>query len=289
MKPGQDPLRLLDPRSNVSEDVRKAVSAGRAELPDPEALARIAAKLPPAFGQGSSGLSGERPCPPKLHPPLPAAAPSIVPSIVPSALLGGALGALVSGAVALWTPSPAAPPPTATVSAASMQTAALKGPEPSRSPAEKEALSPPAQTVSSSTTQAAFDSEPAPSSPTGGSAKGAPPPATSGTTSAESTGGRRLAAGGGASSLETESALLQRAQAALQTSPSSALSLAEEHLTRYPNGRLSEEREVITIAALVALGRSTEAEARASAYIASRPRSAYRPRIEALVPQLRAP
>ena len=83
---------------------------------------------------------------------------------------------------------------------------------------------------------------------------------------------------------DTESALLQRAQQALSGRPGAALALANEHLARYPGGMFAQEREVIAVSALVAMGRAGEARTRAAAFVAAYPRSAHRPRVEALAP-----
>jgi hypothetical protein len=76
-------------------------------------------------------------------------------------------------------------------------------------------------------------------------------------------------------------------QTALATDPARALALATEHEQRFPRGALGQEREVIAVGALVALGRAPEARARAARFVERFPGSAYRQRIEALVPGLR--
>ena len=83
---------------------------------------------------------------------------------------------------------------------------------------------------------------------------------------------------------ESEVALLQRAQAALGASPAQALAITDEHQRRFRGGILGQEREVIAINALVRLGRSGEARSRATRFLTSYPRSAHRPRLEALLP-----
>lgn len=75
--------------------------------------------------------------------------------------------------------------------------------------------------------------------------------------------------------LESESALLERARRELNGNPSRALALANEHARRFPRGMLSQEREVIAIAALRHLGRSTEADQRAARFDRSYPNSAH--------------
>lgn len=62
---------------------------------------------------------------------------------------------------------------------------------------------------------------------------------------------------------ETEVSLLARARRTLRRDPARTLELVEEHQARFPSGQFIEEREVLAIDALVALGRQPLAEARA--------------------------
>jgi len=81
----------------------------------------------------------------------------------------------------------------------------------------------------------------------------------------------------------TEIALLRDAQDALRSSPATALSLADEHAAHFAAGILSQEREVIAIEALIMVGRLDEARARAARLFRAVPRTAYRPRVQALL------
>jgi hypothetical protein len=65
---------------------------------------------------------------------------------------------------------------------------------------------------------------------------------------------------------ESEAALLQRAQAALATDPARALVLTREHRRRFPQGSLSQEREVIAIEALKRVGAERAAGEKASEF-----------------------
>lgn len=87
---------------------------------------------------------------------------------------------------------------------------------------------------------------------------------------------------------ESEGALLARAQAQIGSNPGGALSLTELHRSRFPKGSLGQEREVIAITALVAMGRTAEARSRAEAMIAANPGSAHRRRLSVIVPGLPA-
>lgn len=81
----------------------------------------------------------------------------------------------------------------------------------------------------------------------------------------------------------TEIALLRDARLALKSSPARALELAESHARTYPNGKLTQERELIAISALVGLGRRTAALSRASRFEQVFPQSPYRKQIGALL------
>jgi len=87
-----------------------------------------------------------------------------------------------------------------------------------------------------------------------------------------------------ASGNETEASLLTRAQAQIGSNPGGALSLADRHRALFPKGNMVQERELIAVSALVALGRTTEARERAEAFVAAHPQSAHRRRLSALVP-----
>ncbi|WP_437710239.1 hypothetical protein WMF45_36245 [Sorangium sp. So ce448] len=80
---------------------------------------------------------------------------------------------------------------------------------------------------------------------------------------------------------------LAGAEACVGARPAEALALADAHLARFPGGALAQEREVIAVGALKALGRGGEALARANRFVAAHPSSAYRRRLEILVPELR--
>jgi len=80
-----------------------------------------------------------------------------------------------------------------------------------------------------------------------------------------------------------EMRMLEAAQAALASAPSSALAACEEHARTYPRGALAEEREVLAVDALLRLGRRSAAEERAARFRAAHPASAHVRRLEALL------
>jgi len=82
--------------------------------------------------------------------------------------------------------------------------------------------------------------------------------------------------------LEAELALVNEAQRVLASDPKRALALAEEHAKRFPDGALAQEREVVAISALLALGRRDAAVSRGAKFAATWPRSAHLVRISAM-------
>jgi hypothetical protein len=81
-----------------------------------------------------------------------------------------------------------------------------------------------------------------------------------------------------------EASLLGRAQSVLASEPKLALRLTEQHRRDYPRGRLAQEREMIAIQALVALGRRAQGSARAQQFRSAHPSSVHRRRLDALLP-----
>lgn len=97
------------------------------------------------------------------------------------------------------------------------------------------------------------------------------------------------AAASPAPTLEAELALLEVARSA---APPAALAALERHRVEFEHGMLADEREVLRVETLCALGRASEAEAIASAFLAAHPSSPLRSRIEAVCkdkPHARAP
>ena len=84
------------------------------------------------------------------------------------------------------------------------------------------------------------------------------------------------------SSLSDERALLDRVRSELaENDPANALNLVDEHTRRFPKAQLAEEREVLAVQALVALGRYDEARTRAAKLRAAAPNSLFLPAIDA--------
>jgi hypothetical protein len=98
-----------------------------------------------------------------------------------------------------------------------------------------------------------------------------------GTTSAKPSAGQGKAL--------SEAALLEQARRVLNSSPSSALLLANQHRARFPNGVLTQEREVIAIEALRRLHRNGEADQRAAGFSKAFPGSAHQRMVDEVVPK----
>jgi hypothetical protein len=89
-----------------------------------------------------------------------------------------------------------------------------------------------------------------------------------------------------AASLEQETALLERAQAALRRGDAQrALSLLAEHTWRFPTGHLSEARDVARILALCQSGHVTQSREQAARFLATRATSPFAARVRASCPE----
>ena len=80
-----------------------------------------------------------------------------------------------------------------------------------------------------------------------------------------------------------EERLLNEAHEALAASPKRALALAQSHARRYPHGQLVAERDLITIEALVGLGRRHEAEALGRDLRKTAPNNVYEERLDQIL------
>lgn len=80
-----------------------------------------------------------------------------------------------------------------------------------------------------------------------------------------------------------EAGMLQSASAVLASDPREALSRLDRHEQEFPRGQLAAEREFLAVDALRALGRTSEARARAEALVARFPASPYAARTRRLL------
>lgn len=86
-----------------------------------------------------------------------------------------------------------------------------------------------------------------------------------------------------------EARVLESARRSLEADPARALSLIDEHASRFPSGALSEERELLAVDALLRAGRTDAARERAAAAIAAHPGGVQTARIRSLIENRRAP
>jgi hypothetical protein len=82
-----------------------------------------------------------------------------------------------------------------------------------------------------------------------------------------------------AATAPSEIELLRDARFALRQSPARALELTDQHVRLYPQGKLAQERELLAISALVALGRRTAALSRGANFERLFPASPYRKQV----------
>jgi hypothetical protein len=182
---------------------------------------------------------------------LPAAAGALF--WAPHAALGAALGAVVTTAVVvpriLHTPAPA-------------PVVAERVPSPPTRPKEREQERPAAP--------------PAPGASAAEHAVPAAPPS-------GAIGRLPVARESGEHDLSREARALESARELLARSPAQALSLLSRHEREFPDGTLAVERELLTVDALLRLGRRSEAEARGRALRGRAPSSLYERRLEKML------
>jgi TolA-binding protein len=83
--------------------------------------------------------------------------------------------------------------------------------------------------------------------------------------------------------LAGETLLLARAQSALATDPARALAATREHERRFPRGQLAAERDFLAAQALLAMGQTRTAQARARRVIREHPSSIASARARAML------
>ena len=314
MSKPQDPPRLLNTSSDTTDAVRAVLRAGKRELPGPSDLARLAARLPlgplppPSGSPPPAPSSPPAPSPPAAAlPPRPSgllATSAATPSVIPGAIVGAVLGlgvvagvwlrdaavsapsaGMPSGVVTAGVSAGAASPTTVAASPTTVAVA-LNADSPLLADRKVDRAAPESARPSVEERSPSGASS-LPGDLTRGPSAAAPraedtgplsPEASDAGVSVGATSPLRAAAPEG----ETEVHLLQRAQSALDLDPGSALALTGEHARRFPQGALDQESELIAIRALLALGRASEARARAERLLDRFPGSAYRGRIESL-------
>lgn len=262
----KDPPSVSDPNSNASALVRALVSAGQSDLPAPERIDGVWARLGPlSAAPASSGDAG---------------------GAASGAAAAGAAGATAKSAAALKLAA-------GLLFGLAVAGGAVVGVRRARAPDGPQGLHAPRAAIGASPLRAVA---PAPAA----SAEDVAVPVTSLPFAAPPTmrPSVALATASPAASAnvvpqappaqqeapaESEISLLQAAKAALRDDPAAALALADRHARRFAVGALAQEREVIAIEALVALGRADDARDRGARFERDFPQSAHRLRVESLL------
>lgn len=246
-----DPTRLSE-GSEAPEELRNLLQGAREDMPTESQLKRVATRLGPLLGGAAVGTA--------------AGAGAASTSGATASATGGAAVAIKVGAAlvaagvigggAIWFATrPGALPPSHDKHAAPVAAPATPARAEHRQAATPAATSVPEQTLPAAPEHAAPKAAQQPKP-----AKASPP--------AEK-------------AAPSEASLLQAAQSALKTDPHRALALVDEHRRLYPNGALSQEREVIAIEALSRLGRSKEAKEKAKDFKQRYPDSAHESKVGA--------
>jgi hypothetical protein len=127
--------------------------------------------------------------------------------------------------------------------------------------------------------------EPAPSATVAPSVE--PSVETSAAPSAPPSSARPQASARSDATRENENEMLDRAHRALASNPAETLAIVHKHAAMFPRGRLGAEREILTIEALLRLGRTREARARAESLLQRAPRSIYAERVRSMLDRMR--
>lgn len=225
-------------------ELQELLRSARTDVPNARDLSGLEAKL---------GALLDAPAPPTAEPAPPAGPEATASSAVPglaklAALI--AVGGLIGGGVYWGTQSAGEPEPA--------------------TPAVVPVPAPPARDV-----QPAPRPESAPSEPS--AAEAAPPASMDEAGAAANEPPKQRAQ---VAAKPSEAALLNQAQQALKSDPRRALELTRRHKQLYPQGSLSQEREVIAIEALARLDKKSSAHERAEAFSEKYPESAHQKKVD---------
>ncbi len=261
----QNPLRLYDPAAGAPAALRELLDAGRRDLPSPDQIGRLSAKLgplldaPPAPGPGGAS-----------SPPGFLGSPKALAALLGAgAVAGGLVWYLLGAQAGSNPPLPTHGGPPEIAEPASKSPVKPAPVNPAGTPQTKPAPEAPAAETSS----AAPKREPE-------QAEASPKIKRNNAPILEKPPVDRKSEPSNASAKPSEAELLQQAQRLLKSNPTKALALTREHQRLYPRGVLVQEREVIAIEALSRLGRKSAAEDRAGEFESKYPGSAHEKKIE---------
>lgn len=294
------PMKLLDSQSDVGTEARRVLESGLGESPTAKQLASLAARLPlpgSPSGPGDGGAdSGPGPAPDggpgggtsagggggtAGAEAAGAAAKALGAKGVAAMIVGATL--IVGGGGLLLLDNASGPGQVEITGSP----AVIEPPNnlPVANPEERQ---PPEKLLSISTTEPREESQPEqePDQPSAlaTAEPRRPSPTSAPAKSVESLPPREAEAADSGGSSEIE--LIREAQAALATSPTKALGLARTHASRFPQGRLAQEREVLAIDALIRLGRAGAARNRSDSFRRRWPDSSHIRRVDVLIGRL---
>jgi hypothetical protein len=274
------PLRLRDDPTvarALRDDLAREAARSGADYDVGAGLARFEAALSPRAPTPRGHEGGA--------PQAPGAAVAGGKTVLGAAIKGALLGlAVIGGAAAIGDRSPSPVSVAAPLALSRSSVARLEAPAVAPSETAHPALPSPPDVTKPPATPAPprrpAPSEATPAPPAQASAAEIAPEPAPPAPLLPGAGGTSLPAKDDALAAEMEH--LVRLRTLRDADPAQALALAAEGSRRFPAGYFAQEREAIAIAALVRLGRQTEARARAGAFLSSYPRSAFGERIRNL-------
>ena len=261
MDDNQGPKPLIDPSSESSALVRRALQSAREDVPSSEHFEKMLSNLPigPGGGDGRAGGAGVGAGGVGIATKLGAA--------MTIALVVGGSAAILAARVFAPSRVVSQPlPPEGAPSIGSVQ--ADQPPTPPAGSVESDDGTPEGSTEIEQPTAPLAVGQTATPAPRVTAQLGQP----SGSASAPVP-------------VDSDIDLLRKANAALSSNPSRALQLASDHARLYPASAMALEREMIRIQALIALGRMSEARAAASSFRSHNPGSAYIRRLDQILPE----
>lgn len=250
--------RLVDDPAAAPDGLRRVLDHGTSDVASDSELADLARGVGGALGIPVAALLGSS---------VGGAATTGGAAAAASKATSGLAGAKLAGLLAVG----------AALSAGGIAYLSSRSDDQASSPAPSGQPALPTQTPVSKRAPAVKEAESANRAPQSPSARALPPAASGKAGPAHAQPARTKPA---TASRPSESQLLNQAHAALSKDPRRALTLTARHRKLYPNGVLSQEREVIEIDAMKRLGQKRAAEQRAAEFEQDFEASPYRRKVE---------
>lgn len=243
MSPSKDPERWAD-AGDAPESLQKLLRSAREDVPSQRSLAALGVVVPAfiAEGAGTAAATAKAATAAKLGATAKAAEAVKAGGVALSTKLATlvVVGAIAGGSYYFSRSNHAAPPQSTVTASPQPQTPNVEAP--------RVDVNPPTSMPTEPAVSVPTVSESAVSESAGVEASGAP------------IAGPVEHKPGVAKASTDELPLLQRARSALKSEPNTALALVRRHAQDFPRSQFTQEREVIRIEALRALGRNEEAE-----------------------------